>query len=198
MPDFEHRAFLRAKEDVNAAALKLDEMRRAKTFSDLDRHWSEFLSLLQRIYNRLGKACQGGPSSAWYGRLKHERGTDDLLTYVQHARHADEHGIDKITRVFEDSVQFTSQGSSHIRGIKIVNGEMVIEHTGSPVDVVFEPGAVALLPVVNRGVTYQPPTEHLGVPLGSPATCITVAIAAFVYFRSKCNEAEVLFATGAT
>jgi hypothetical protein len=34
-----------------------------------------------------------------YGRAKHERRNDPLLSYIHHARNADEHGIKDITRV---------------------------------------------------------------------------------------------------
>lgn len=59
-------------------------------------------------------------------------------------------------------------------------------------DIVFTPGGMHLLPVMDRGKTYQPPTHHLENELPMPNP-ISIAELAISYLETKLAEAIAKF-----
>ena len=88
----DEKALAAAKDKLRLAKAKLDAMQAATHLNELADCWSDFLTEVQRVYTRLIKATEHGSSKGWSDQVKHARKTDELLSYVHHARNADEHG----------------------------------------------------------------------------------------------------------
>jgi hypothetical protein len=150
-----------------------DNLVKAPNYDTALKYWAEFLTRLQRIYNKLDAATlDGGRSRAWMGRKKAERSADKLLQYLHQARHSDEHSIEPIAEN-SPSLMITAppSGSAYVRNIALtVDGQIVLDavdrqgNAVSPEDMLTI-NHLKLAPVVNRGQTYDPPRTHLGVPI---------------------------------
>jgi hypothetical protein len=61
--------------------------------------WIDFLYAFNGVYQKLQKgSLLNGKSKAWFGRIKHMRDSDELLSYLHQARNAEEHGLEAITK----------------------------------------------------------------------------------------------------
>ena len=163
--------------------------------ADLESAWWTFLLAASGVYAKLEQGSKGhGKSEAWYGRLTHERRTDPLLSYVHHARNAEEHGL---------------QGSAAQEGAHIVvhskKTRVVRDGDGRVVHVIHPANDPELLKMeavapylrlvrvkdARYGDKFDPPTEHLGQPL-SDCLPATVARAALTYLADQIAKAEKL------
>lgn len=155
-------------------------------FASFESAWREFLQKVERVWNKTQAAMAGKQGWAKLeSEIAHQRNTDPLLLYLRHARNADEHGIQPIATEWDAKLRATSMG-------------------GGTVKVEWDPWDRPLLPVRNRGVTYEPPTEHLGHSLAERkkagvAEPVMVADLALHFYRNLLNRAiaEVLEAPGA-
>ena len=97
---------------------------------------------------------------AWSERLQKTRDQDELLRYVHQARHADEHGLERIAEKQGGELGTTpGDGPAYIRTITAIPGKRVsIEYSGARPHVTWTPETVVLLPVRNRGLVYPVPT----------------------------------------
>src|SRR4051794_1216811 len=68
--------------------------------------WAEFLLAVSGIYSMLKAGAKGnGWSGAWVARKLQERHDDPLLSYLHHARDAEEHGIEAVTDITNSNIQ---------------------------------------------------------------------------------------------
>jgi hypothetical protein len=176
-------AVLKANQETERAAVSLETMKSATDRQDFARAWSDFLSASHRTFSKLEQAAKtSGTSKAWFGRKVHDRRNDPLLSYIHHARNVDEHGL-------EDSAS---------PGYRLGNPrlERVAEYRGRATRVVnyvfrdiHADGSTSVLhPVVDRGVTYPPPDEHMGTPIENPSAVI-VGDLAIAYLQAMVAEA---------
>ena len=164
----------------------------ASNLTDLKDAWSEFLTEMSRFFNMLRNGAAAGPAKGWNDKLWHRRTQDPLMSYLLHARNAEEHGIAGIAGIQPGRVRLKArQGNNlHTRLMFGSGGQIVVDNdTAAKLLVEFVPSAVELLPVVDRGITYQPPTEHLGLPI-STADPITVAQLALSFARDALQQAK--------
>ncbi|WP_408586485.1 hypothetical protein [Novosphingobium sp.] len=153
--------FQRAEEHRSACGEKFDGLTNTPDFVVAARLWSEFLVNHHRWFTRMQQALQRGPSAAWLGELKARRGTDPLLQYLQQARHADEHGLERIVAAEAGGVGIGAGGGLvRIDRLEIRNG--VITHLsgsqdGGPLKIRITRPHLKLVPVRNRGLTFNPP-----------------------------------------
>ncbi|MGL5003277.1 MAG: hypothetical protein ACRDAM_10100, partial [Casimicrobium sp.] len=105
---------------------------------------------------------------------------DPLLSYLRHARNADEHSIQKVA----------TEGNVNLRALEVKPGTFRIQW-----DAFDRP----LLPVKNRGVVYPPPREHLGQSIEDRlgkgvAEPVVLADLALHFYQNMLNRivAEVL------
>lgn len=114
-------------------------------FANFESDWREFLQKLERVWNKTQAAVNGLPG---WPKLEAEinklRSEDQLLSYLRHARNADEHSIQQVASDWNANLRATPVDSTSVR-------------------LDWEPWDRPLLPVKNRGVVYQPPREHLGI-----------------------------------
>lgn len=151
-------------------------MVRARTPAVVRSEWSRFLVAAGRVYSKLEKGAKGHPKAEpWFGKAKADRKADQLLSYVHHARNAEEHGIADITIETAESITINGGGFAAdaieglpggriaIKGLRSLNPDnpAVVEYAGPRVD---------LLPVRDDRFPkdrFDPPTEHLGERLQS-------------------------------
>jgi hypothetical protein len=88
-----------ARASLAKAETSPQAMQAAKQCPELQTAWSDLLVASTRVYSKLQQGAKSiGKSNAWFGQKADERKNDALLTYIHHARNADEHGIKPITR----------------------------------------------------------------------------------------------------
>jgi hypothetical protein len=136
------------------------------------RNWSEFLSAANGIFTMLEQVTKNSAAGrAWMGSRKYERRHDSLLSYMQHARNAEEHGIDAITDLEPGRLVFQGP-EGDISSIENFDGKRgrYQNISASPdlrtaQNIRFYPQKPRLRPVVDRGVNFELPKEHLGAEI---------------------------------
>jgi len=112
------------------------------SFHQYDMAWREFLQSIDRVWNKVLARCQN--EKKW-PRLKSKyekiRKEDPLLKYISQARNVSEHTISDVIRDWNPNFKaIPGVGSMHLSW----------SHYDRP-----------LLPVTNRGATFNPPKKHL-------------------------------------
>lgn len=181
-----------ARVSLGKAKSSVEAIRSAKQYPEFEAAWSDFLLAAGRIYSKLEQGAKNsGKSKAWFGRQKHARRTDTLLSYIHHARNADEHGIERVTQMQPGSIGIGSTGSTLIKRM-VIDGNMVMADTvGDPLRVTVTPNSVRLVPVMDHGDRYEPPVSHLGSPINKPSP-LAVAELAVSYLETLTDEAAKL------
>lgn len=108
--------------------------------------WIDFLTHANKVFTKLRAACHGqGLDWMWWRKIMDERRDDPLLCYIHHARNTDAHRL-------EDTVEWVAHGA---RVVEVTGlGEMPLA------------AHLCAAAVTDRGIIYQPPAEHFGVPIG--------------------------------
>jgi hypothetical protein len=181
-----------ASASLDKASASIQVLRSATTFSEFESAWTDFLLAAGRVFSKLEQGAKhDGNSSAWFGRHRGERRADPLLSYLHHARNADEHGIERITELKPGSIKFGSTGATHIKKMTISGGRVEAEISGSPLKFAITPSTARLIAVTDRGVVYTPPTEHLGKPI-QDQSAVGIAELAASYLRAMIESASRL------
>jgi hypothetical protein len=125
-----------------------EAMRNTGDYETIEGNWRRVLNHLEKIWIKTERCCQPFRDrfEPWQQPYRELRDTDSLLVYLRHARHADNHSIQDVAYVSHGTIQ------------PAPNGTPMLFWSG-PEPVVG--------PVTNRGVTYDPPTDHLGHKLGT-------------------------------
>ena len=186
-----HNALEHANGRLERARKALDALKTAQANWDgkeAETHWSAFLIAASGIYSKLEQGAKGnGKSEAWYGRVKHKRKNDELLSYIHHARNSDEHSLELV--------------SEHHSGITVVpippyawteNGTLQVSRNtpvGTQIAQALPPG-LRLLPVSDNRYkdTFPVPRTHLNQPIIGIEP-VTVAIAALAYLEKLAGQA---------
>ena len=144
--------FNRARDNIEGLAT----LKPAENIEEIQTRWAAFLSAVDRMFNKIKDGAQVSVQSKhWYGTKVQQRRTDPLLCYLQHARNADEHTIEIVTKnqlgfirevlpTHEERAAFERARANR----PALTGHVVLEIT--------EPH-VRLLDVTDRGVRYSPP-----------------------------------------
>jgi hypothetical protein len=157
------------------------------------------------VYSKLEQASKSsGKAAAWFGRVKHERRADPLLSYIHHARNSDEHGIEDITQKMpKGSATFTIRepydpkkldGKSFTLGTDTKGN---VRFTNYDPDIFeihhFDKPTLLLIPVKDDryGDLFNPPTEHLGRKL-EDKTPIGIATRVLPYLERLITEARAM------
>jgi hypothetical protein len=145
--------FNRARDNVEALAT----LRPATDFEEIQTRWAAFLSAADRMFNKLKEGSKASSQSKhWYGTKVHERRTDPILCYLQHARNADEHTLEFITRSQPGFIREVAPTPEEHEAFERNKGDRPAALTGLAVLEITEPH-VRLIDVVDRGVRYSPP-----------------------------------------
>lgn len=175
------------KEELDLARAFFDQMLNANDVNDLDKLWRKFLHHLDRTWNKAEGHFHKSPKwHSWAGKYVTLRRTDDLLSYLIHARNTDEHSVEDISKGEPGSIKINpASGLNSIESLELnfgENGELLQLETTSPIEVIFTPSQIHLLPVENRNRVYPAPTLHLGKGLPSTSV-IEVASAGLKFYE---------------
>lgn len=182
-------AVVQAKQRLARAREAIDALRIGK---DKPRAWADFLSATNSIYSKLEQGAKtNGKSSAWFGRVKRIRKSDQLLCYLHHARNAEEHGLIGSLGLGRPKLEKIALDAEVAKGeAKII----VRDRKNRPAAALKASVGKSKLVAVRDdryGDTFPVPREHLGKRLTSmPIT--ELAALAMVYFEALVSEAETL------
>jgi hypothetical protein len=163
---------------LEKAQSALQRLEHAKNLKETEAAWSDLLMAAASIYSKLEQASKlTGKTTAWYGRVKHERKTDTLLSYIHHARNADEHGLEDITKVASRQAVLRFHEPFDPDKLEGVQLHIGTDSTGAP-DIRVSDGApisvehykqptVILVEVKDHRYndSFEPPSTHLGKQL---------------------------------
>jgi hypothetical protein len=77
----------------------LQRLAAATTPDEAEVSWSDLLLAGNAIFSKLEQGSKvTGTAVGWFGRVKKTRKDDPLLSYMHHARNAEEHGIEDVTK----------------------------------------------------------------------------------------------------
>lgn len=183
-------------EELEKAKQLLIQMKTARTLDELDMFWKNYLTHLDRVWNKAKANFSRSPKwSNWQSPYVKARNKDPLILYLMQARNADEHTTDEITEKREGFMAINpadpKQGI-HIKNMRTdARGEIHIETT-HPIVFEFEPSRVAMIAFENRKVIYNPPMSHMGEPL-DPHDLIGAAAKGIDFYEGFLHSAEAFF-----
>lgn len=150
-----------ATSELRASKNALEARRQAQTASDYLDGWGTFVDRVERAWAKADRECLPFKNQfdPWQGTFKKLRKDDELLRYLCHARNAAQHTIELVAGLAVSFKLQLQDGKGQIvfnedTGQIIFHGLTVLEQ---------QQPRFTLLPFKDRGVTYEPPTEHLGV-----------------------------------
>lgn len=194
-------ALTSANEDLK---IIVDSCARPTKFNDLRFRisWSNFLTSSNRVFSALEQGTKASAvDRAWMVTCKSTRKSDPLLRYMQHARNADEHGVESVTGLTPGRLVFGTEGAE-IGYLEEFDGKTGRFQTGPAyhsegmdirhaTELKIYPSKPRLLPVRDRGIVYHPPEEHLERPIAD-ASPANVALLMMNYLIAKTREAQAL------
>ena len=166
----------KAKQRLDQARSALSALPRCKTFVEFEKEWLNFLLHAGGVYTQLEQATKPDVSSRqWYGAKKRQRKSDPLLSYMHHARNADEHTLEQVSDFKPGRISIGQPGS-----LPPGKSARVVMNIEKPVDFEYSfPGAESPLiemnslklrakPVTDRGIQYEIPKSHLAKEISNP------------------------------
>ncbi|EPG4957812.1 MAG: hypothetical protein AB7E14_17435 [Citrobacter sp.] len=185
-----------AKKELIRAKRCVSRMKLANTYDEYDEAWSDFLSRIENVFNRIKVAVEYHHKyPSFSSKTNHLRSTDSLLIYLKQARNSAHHGIADTSKFISGGFSInppTPGGAVHIKSMTIdENGNATIIPY-SPIKLELHPSTVEAIPCRNRGVTYNPPTAHLGEVLESKSP-ILIAELGIEFYKAYLLEAEETF-----
>lgn len=190
--------FKPAGKELERANRCFNRMKEAQDYDECADAWGHFLSHIENVFERIKRAA-GMHSSypSFTSKVNHQRATDELLIYLKQARNTVHHGM-------VDTSKFVPGGigiNPPIAGGTISNLHIVTDgfgnihiSSGSPIKVEAIPHSIELISCTNRGVTYPPPSSHLGQPLANKSP-VHIAELGFKFYQEYLLSAERTFIT---
>ena len=160
----------------------------------LEENWKLFLHKIERVWNKASDHYKKSPRwNGWKGRYESDRKRDSLLSYLINARGAEEHTVTEITKKEVGSIEINGKdGNLYIEKMIMKNGVIMELNSPHPIEIKFSFARVKLLPVVNRGRTYDPPKEHLGESI-NPENIAEICEKSIGYYRDFLQKADEFF-----
>ena len=186
--------------ELFAAAKAIAGMRQAKSMDEFEVEWRAFLNCLEKVWQKVEQSCQHIRVSfePWQGKYHRLRKKDMLLRYLKQARNADNHSIQELTKLEPGSrgYRFVDRRGGYIKHMEIRNGE-VVRYEGDAMIVEETLPHPVVMPVLNNGEWFNPPSSHLEHPI---STQHPVDIAEFgaKFYSSYLDEVQMRFFTKKT
>jgi hypothetical protein len=164
-----------AAEKLHESAIGIEQMTSAENRVDYESGWIRFVDSIQEFWVSFVAEVemQFSKLKPWVVKFTRERKRDPLLKYLYQARHQSQHAVLPIE--WEEScVQIAPGFYGHLKNLEInSNGDFEVDanplgSVNNQVKLVHNPGN-PLLPVIENkkyNQAYEPPTEHLGSPIG--------------------------------
>jgi hypothetical protein len=192
-------ALQKAKDRFLSARSSLKNLDSSKDYASARRFWYEFLIASNGVFSVLEQGAKdNSKSNNWYAKLRRQRKDDQLLRYLHHARNADEHNVPSVTEHGPGEIVFLDGGNS-IATIEEIAGIVGTFRTKSKGAIDLKnvnqiriyPEHAKLIGVVDRGVRYEPPAEHLGHKIEDCRPAV-VASLMIQFIEAMINDAEAL------
>lgn len=192
----------KARRRLKEAFEAFEALERERSWESFETQWTRLLTSLNSVYCILEHSSKGAPKSeGWFSRVLGQRRSDELLSYLMHARNANDHGIAEVLRLEPGGVGIGSNrgGGAVIKNLKIGPGGRIEnlegwQLDGSPLEITVRAPRAVLVPVTDRGITYKPPESFLGSKL-SDMTPMGVAKEALELMTILFDEAQDLVAS---
>jgi hypothetical protein len=182
------------RRELAKAEAALTAMRDTDDVNRRAEHWIELLHAIERVWSKSVAHFKKSPKwDAWHGKYLNLRRSDPLLSYLVNARGAEEHSDEQVVEPVLGSVGMKFPSGRGFVKEMVIRGGRVVNYDGDPMNVYVKHASLKKLPVVNRGKTYAPPTEHLGKPLSNDE--VDVATAAVAWYATFLTDAEAKFVT---
>lgn len=126
--------------------------------------WKSYLDAFVKVRNKLIAAADllfdtPQERKSWCGLYQARIKASPLLSYLLHARNADNHALKAIIRQAEAEITLQSSGVTHIQSIVATPAGIEIQFTGTAPHVQIAPQRILAIPVTDAGQTYAPPNE---------------------------------------
>jgi hypothetical protein len=168
-------------------------MRAAPSLEEYATAWQDFIERLAKLWIKAEKECQ--PFRArfqpWQGRFKAIRDSDELLRYLHQARHADQHSIQPMTQEVLGQLMLSIPPLGTVE-VQLDPEKGKLKIIGECSFALNQNRGYMLLPIVNRSVTYNPPTEYLGEKL-SRNDPLLVAEKGLAFYEDFLRQVEAEF-----
>jgi hypothetical protein len=191
-------AVIKARNLLAEVRVAVEGLSRATANETFESFWAEFLQKSNRFFLKLEAGSkEDATTRQWYAAVKLERKKDELLNYLQQARHTDEHGIEPLLNR-EASKPFDKleigKGAFQIGDFRIViNGQTIFDMNQEECrpDGQYNISEFRLVPVTNglHGDTFDAPKEHQGYAIPG-ITPLNAAHLALDYMSSTLEVAE--------
>jgi hypothetical protein len=182
-----------SKLELRAAKKALEEMRAAKDLEEFAVAWRSFLDQLEKVWVKVERECQPfrNRCQPWQGVAPSLRRKDELLRYLHQARNADHHSIQPTTQEIIAELQLTIPPLGAVQ-IHFDKEKLTLTINGECHSLVTRGPRYLLLPVTNQGMTFAPPTEHLGqkLPLND---AVLVAAMGLAFYEDYVAQVEAEF-----
>jgi hypothetical protein len=188
-----------SKLELRAAKKALDDMHQAKTLEDYAISWRSFLDRIEKAWKKAERECQPFRNrfEPWQGKFAALRKSDELVRYLFQARNADQHTIQPTTVEMLGLLQLEIPPLGTVE-LQLDQEKQTLKIIGACTFSVKPCRSYLLLPIQNKGVTYQPPTEHLGEKLPRNDSFF-VAEKGLAFYDDFVAQAEAkFFPTGAS
>lgn len=154
--------------EIAWASEAIAEMQVADEFDRYEKAWLDYLHYLDWGWNKLENHL-AGISQQNLSQARQTRKSDALLSYLMHARNVDEHTIRQVVAKRPSSLKITGGpgGGTIHRGVFSGDGQVGNLVYEGALDIDFVPERMEIIGVTDRGVLYDIPAHHLGLPLKS-------------------------------
>jgi hypothetical protein len=158
----------------------LRRLEASTALDDVETSWSDLLLAGNAIFSKLEQGSKAtGKATGWFGRVKKIRKDDQLLSYMHHARNAEEHSIEDVTKRMKagqatltfrepfdpeklDGTKITINATSHPGHVLISSSNEELISTQ-----MYDKPSIALVRVKDPRFNdhFDPPYDHLGTKL---------------------------------
>ena len=142
----------------------IEKMMSSLNLEEYEKSWIDFLHYIDRAWNKTtGKYSSLGFNVKIIENVLILRNTDPLLQYLKQARNCDEHTVNSVVKKIpgHTTIKAGPQGLIINRGVFNGNGETEnLKHEGY-LDIYFQPDQLVICDVINRGILYKAPKNHL-------------------------------------
>jgi len=191
------KASPKLREQLEKALSEINAMESSSSFDELETHWKEFLSQLERTWYKAQAHYGKSPKwKGWKGTYANKRKKDPLLLYLCTARGIHEHTLEEITTKNPGSIGIGPgpTGSGTIKHLTINNGVVSANVSSGSISITFTPDKVRILPLKVRGGVCNIPTTHLGNSV-DPDNVVSLAKKGAEYYEAFLDDAENHFIT---
>ena len=177
----------KTKIELNAAQHAIERLKKAETYPEIKAAWQDVVSRLEKTWTKAKLECTGcvGEARRLLDTAAASRSSDELLIYLSQARHADQHSLESGTSWSLGMRIEVPPGAS----VTLDFEKGTAQAQDGDVQVAVAGPVYALIPVKNRGVTFNPPEQHLGNPVKGTDP-ITVAETGFSFYSQLVSDLE--------